>query len=214
MPAERVSSSSPWHVTVIVHIDSQDVAATASARGALEVLLEEMTLLSGGVKPMFRVTIIDGTRTPEVTVAAKSDIEAFELFGASPEPHGDAPSTLKHLLQTATDILQDNPGREQDFTPYVVVLAASCASDDGALAVAEQLKTLDIEAGKPRIVVFDFGGRENPALREIASRQDLYVCLDGPDPIANIFPIVGSAVMAGPAGAAEIDQLVARLSTI
>ena len=211
MPAERVSSASPWHVVMVLHVDGETVAA-ARARTALSVLVEEMTLLSGGVKPMFRVTFIDGTLNPQIALAARSDIEASD-FAWPPRP-GTPPAPLAALLRSAEEVLTDNPGRIGDFIPYVVVLCGSTEVDEAALASAERLKALKISAGEPRLVVFDFTGAENTELRKIASRAELYVGLEHPEPVASIFPIVGSAVLAGPTGAAEVDSLVERLRTI
>jgi hypothetical protein len=196
---------------MVLHVDGDTEAATR-ARTALTVLVEEMTLLSGGVKPMFRVTFIDSTLNPQIVLAARSDTEAAD-FAWPPRPD-TTPAPLASLLRSAEDVLADNPGRAGDFTPYVVVLSGSDDVDADALDAAKRLKKLDIAAGEPRLVVFDFTSNEHSQMRDIASRPELYVRLEHPEPVASIFPIVGSAVIAGPTGAAEVDALVERLKTI
>lgn len=211
MPASRVTTSSPWHLTLVVHAPP-DQNGAQKVRDALEILVEEMTLLSGGVKPLFKVTVIDGGRDPHVAAEAASDVEASDIICSQP-PSGAEQIKLSALLASAHDVLSAHPGREDDFTPYVLVLTAGADCDANAIAAAERLKSLALHAGTPRLVVFDFSNPPTDSLRRLASRDDLYVALAQPEPVVLIFPPTGSAV-ANVSGEAEVDQLVSRLSLL
>jgi hypothetical protein len=204
MPASRVTSASPWHAVLVGFAQPGDRESAAAVHSALEFMIEEMTLISGGGKPLFHVSVISGCRQPQIIATAARDIEAADLLAASkPARRAKTPVKLSRLLEMAKSILEENPGRHQDHTPWVIVMSAGAADEDHAITAADALKTMDIAAGAPRIAVFDLSRTQSPALPAIASNAALYRTGASPESVAVALP---GLVNIGGSARADMDM--------
>lgn len=189
MPASRVTSASPWHVVLVGNAQPDKRESMAPVSEALDFMIEEMSLISGGGKPLFRVSIVDGSRQPQIVAEAARDVEAAELLAAAkPARKTRKPPQLADLLNTARSILETHQGNRTDHTPWVIVMSNNASGDQRAEAAAEALKTLNISAGAPRVAVFDFQTVASPMLQAIVSDATLYRQIASPDAVAVALP--------------------------
>ncbi len=189
MPASRVTSASPWHVVLVGNAQPGKRESMGTVTDALEFMIEEMSLISGGGKPLFRVSIVDGCRQPQIVAAATRDVEAAELLSSAKLARKTRKlPQLADLLDTARSILETHQGNRTDHTPWVIVMSNNPSGDQRAEAAAEALKSLNISAGAPRIAVFDFQVPASPMLQTIVSDATLYRQIASPDAVAIALP--------------------------
>lgn len=209
MPASRVTSASPWHVVLVGNAQPGKRETIRPVTDALEFMIEEMSLISGGGKPLFRVSIVDGSRQPQIVAEATRDVEAAELLAAAkPARKTRKLPQLADLLNTARSILETHQGNRSDHTPWVIVMSNNASSDRRAEAAADALKTLNISAGAPRIMVFDFQTTVNSTLQAITSDATLYRPIASPGEVAVALPTL---VNIGGSARADTD-LAAKIS--
>lgn len=205
MPANRVTSASPWHIVLAVHVNRKDKTGASLVRTALDFLLEEMMLFSQGGRPLFRVSAIDGALAQPVVAAATNDVEAAALISAVAKTRRKlkADNTISSTLDSARKVLLESPGRPSDYTPFVVLMTAGPAWDKNSATAAENLKTCSLAAGCPQLVVFDFSPMPNDQLAAIASAPNLYRHLKQPADVAVILPTLAPI---GGSARADISQ--------
>jgi uncharacterized protein YegL len=206
MPAERVTSFSPWHIIFVID-DSSSMKGPGAAgvNESMDVMIEELKLLSQGVKPYFRISVVKfGSRSEVIAeVASEQNIHRDSVTKFD----GTSGSTdIAAGLRDVKLILNRNPGEVSHFVPFVFLLSDGEPDDaDAAKAVAAEIKQMAPPAGRPRIVTIGVGSKpDDDFLMEIATRPELYKKLDDPKELSKLFPAIGTiASSSGGAEAAE-----------
>lgn len=212
MPADRVRSTSPWHlVFVLDDSGSMEGEGAAQLREAVRTLVEELKLTSAGLKPYFKVSLIRFGSSPETLYEAASeqtvDPSVIDTFDAS-----SGTTNVAAAFDEAHRILSRNPGKETDFTPYVFFFSDGMPDDAAAaLAAAERVKTLQIAAGMPRVVSIGLGEVDDDFMSRIASKKELYKHLHNASELTRLLPQIGTVLSTVSGGSAAVDQAVANI---
>lgn len=206
MPAERVTSKSPWHVVFVLD-DSGSMSGQPAIdlNEAMETMIEEMRLLSQGMKPYFKVSVVSFGSDSRILAKAQSegqvDLNVVAKFS------GNSGSTnAAAALSDAYNILAANGGEDSDFDPFVFFLSDGAPDNDQlALDAGQRIKTLSIPAGTPRIVTIGLGSPNDSFMGALASNPELYKRLQKSSEIKNLLPAVGTiaGTKAGADGVAE-----------
>lgn len=210
MPAERVTSATPWHVILVLD-DSGSMAGepARSLNAAVDGMFANMQAFSQGKKPYYRLTVVSFGSHPKVLAEAVSeqdiDIAAMTQFSGS-----SGSTDTAAALNKAIDVLRRNGGQPTDFTPYVFLMSDGVPDDDAAaVRAAETLKALEIPAGRPRLISIGTQEADEAFMKKIASSPELYVFCD-PETLKRLFPEIGTQVggLSG-GGTAAMDQVIA-----
>jgi uncharacterized protein YegL len=211
MPADRVTSKSPWHLVMILD-DSGSMSGPPadSLNKAVEAMVEEMRVTSNGMKPYFKLSIISfGTAPTSITTASSEqtiDLTKVTNF------QGDSGSTdAAAALQMATRLLQANPNVESDFTPFVFFLSDGAPDDEAAaLSAGSQLKSLQLQAGSPRLVTIGIGAPNDAFMAKLASSPELYRRLADHRDVVRFFPQIGT-VAGSQVGVQAVESAIMNL---
>jgi uncharacterized protein YegL len=213
MPAERITSNSPWHLVLVLD-DSQSMAqsgASSHLNQALDTLLEEMKLLSQGLKPYFKVSVIAFGSSTELIAEAESE-QTINKGKITSFAGTRGTTDMAGALRKAAEVLKRNPGKPTDFTPFIYLLTdGQPDNESAALAAAQEIHDLDIPAGKPHLCAIGLGNQvKMDFLERVASNSELARPLSNPGDIAKALPPVGTIVSSG-GGAAVADQAIIDL---
>ena len=211
MPADRVWSNSPWHVVLVLD-DSTSMQGppVKTVNEAVAAMIDEMKIISGGLKPYFRVSVIKFGSAPHTLAECKSE-QQIDVQSATTLNAGSGSTDAAMALQSAAQILTRNPGKESDFTPYVFFLSDGAPdSESAALRAGDRLKTLNVAAGTPRIVTIGIGDANDNFMRKLASTPELYKKLDNINDLARFFPAIGTFVSSA-AGTTGVDEAIMNL---
>jgi uncharacterized protein YegL len=180
----------------------------AKLNESLDMMIDEMKLMSQGTKPYFRLSIIVFGSGIECIAEAKSEqlVDKEKITSFS----GRSGSTnMAAALREAATILQRNPGKPTDFDPYIFLLTDGHPDDPNAtLDAAEGLRRLEVAAGKPRLIAVGLGeGVNMPFLEQIASVSELAKHLNKPEDLVRFFPVIGTVVSSA-GGTSAVDQAI------
>lgn len=211
MPAERVTSKTPWHVVFVLD-DSASMSGQPAndLNQAMETMIEEMRLLSQGMKPYFKVSVVSFGNDSHILAKMKSegdiDLSTVAKFSGS-----SGSTNAAAALSDAYNILAANGGESSDFDPFVFFLSDG-APDNAQLALdaGQRIKTLSIPAGTPRIVTIGLGSPNDSFMEALASNPELYKKLDRSSEIKNLLPAVGT-IAGTKAGADGVVEAIMQL---
>jgi len=212
MPAERVRSQSPWHLVLVLDDSkSMEGAPAEHVNNAVQMLISELKVLSGGSKPYFKLSVIQFGSRPNVLVEAVNEqgVDARQLSSLDGSSGGtDAAAALRETY----GLLSRHPGVATDFTPFVFFLSDGAPDDSiAALEAGRMLKALDIPAGMPRIITIGFGDANDAFMSQLASSPELYKRLKSPQDIGKFLPAIGTRITPRIAtGAAAIEKAIAN----
>ena len=211
MPADRVTSNSPWHIILVLD-DSGSMQGdpVRYVNESVTAMVDEMKIISGGLKPYFKISIISFGSRPDVVCEATSE-QAINLSKAA-SLQGDSGTTdAAAALNEALSVLQRYPGQPTDFTPYVFFLSDGEPDDEAsALAAGDKLKNLSLSAGTPRVVTIGFGDVKDDFMRKLATNPELYKKLPQPKDITKLFPVIGTIAQSA-TGTDSVDQAIMNL---
>lgn len=213
MPAERVTSLSPWHVILV--LDDSDGArgqVSADLNEVVREILAEMDVASKGLKPYFRVSAI--AYGSEATVLEEcKDVREIDEDRIASISGGEGAPCLARALQVAKEILERAPGAGSDFRPYVFVLTAGQLEEDhaGILRSASALKRVRIAAGAPKVAVISLGDTDEKIMGAVASRPELSRRMHDLDSFLGLFPPIGTVAGYSQDGEQEIDDIIMNL---
>jgi uncharacterized protein YegL len=211
MPADRVTGKTPWHVTLVLD-DSLSMAGgpAADVGKAVEAMIVEMRLISSGMKPYFRVSVVRFGSQPEVLCEAKSE-QDIDLDRITTMAGNSGSTNATAALNETVRILRDHPGEPTDFNPYVFFLSDGEPDDAAtALQAAQTLKTLALAAGSPRLVTIGFGAVNDGFMGSLASNRELYKKLPDHKEIVRLFPQIGT-IAQSQVGVAGVDTAIMNL---
>ncbi len=215
MPADRITSLSPWHLTLI--LDDSDAMAgepVATINEAVRAMIDEMRLISGGHKPYFRVTLIRFGSTAEILCEAESE-HRIDLDQVTSLRGDSGRRNCAEALRLAHEVLERNPGAPTDFQPFVFFFcgglpdAAAGAGDARAeaLETAQRLRELWLPSGRLTIIVLGLGARaEEDFLSRLASERGdrrYYRKLESAREIYDFLPDIGTVASGETADAAD-----------
>jgi len=209
MPANRVTSASPWHIVLVLD-DSGSMAGQEAMdlNQAVSGMISELQILSQGKKPYFRLSVIAFGSRPKTLIECQSEqqinVTAVTSF------NGDSGSTdMAAALAAVTDLLRRNPGQATDFTPYVFLMSDG-APDDAASTeeAARQLKQINIPAGSPRLITVGFGAADDAFMRQLASQSELYIKCRSSHDLTNLFPQIGTTIGTVSGGVQAMDDAI------
>src|SRR5947209_8035764 len=129
MPASRVTSTSPWHIVLVLDDSvSMEGNPAEEVNKAVAAMIDELKLMSMGMKPYFKLSVITFGSRPDVVCEAVSEQSVDMSKAASLK--GDSGSTdAEAALEEAYRLLQKNPGVATDFTPYIFFLSDGAPDD-------------------------------------------------------------------------------------
>jgi uncharacterized protein YegL len=220
MPAERITSFSPWH-TVLVLDDSGSMEGRKieALNDAIRAMVDEMKLWSGGgKKPYFRVSVISFGSTAKILSEAVG--EGGVDIGRVTSLRADSGTTnAAEALAKAIEVLERNPGQTTHFEPFVFFFSDGFPDHrQRALDQGARLKALSLESGRPRLVTIGIGDADDEFMKELAtSRQGeaRYRRLRDADDIRYFFPTIGTVAASMAADRrSSADQLEEAIITI
>lgn len=213
MPADRVKSLSPWHIILVLD-DSGSMSGEPAdfLNRSLRAMVDEMKILSQGVKPYFKISVISFGSNATVLVegATEQDIDLDQMCQFSGDSGG---TNITDALRLAGDVLKRVPSKPTDFTPYVFVLTDGHDHNPSASqAMATQLKNSEVPAGQPRLVTIGIGDGTHDVeyLRNVATDPELYVAIKEPQQIIKMFPAIGTIAQTA-TGADAVDKAIANI---
>jgi len=180
MPAERVTSYSPWHVVLILD-DSNSMKGEPIeiVNTVVRGMIEEMVLLSGGMKPYFRLSIVKFGTTAELLCEFVSERDVDLAKVAALEGKSGATNAAA-ALDIAREVLERHPGKDTDFEPFVFFFSdgapfdgtSDTASRTAAIRAGERLKQLKLRSGAVRLITVGFGKVDHAFMGDLASKKD------------------------------------------
>jgi uncharacterized protein YegL len=193
MPAERVTSKSPWHVIFVID-DSGSMSGQPAmdVNEAMETMIEEMRLLSQGMKAYFKVSVVSFGSDSTVLATAQNE-KQIDLTSVAKFAGNSGSTNAAAALSEAYNILVSNGGTPTDFDPFVFFLSDG-APDSAQLALDAglRIKALSIPAGTPRLITVGFGSPVDAFMSSLATRPELYKKLQKSSDIKNLLPAVGT----------------------
>jgi uncharacterized protein YegL len=212
MPANRVTSLSPWHVVLVLD-DSGSMAGQPAndLNDGLKAMIAEFEVIAKGTKPYFKVSIVSfGSTAREILVAQGErdvDVQSLATFA------GNSGSTnAADGLRAACSILKRNPGQASDFRPYVFFFSDGAPdSEQDALEAASELKALQIAAGTPTVVSIGLGSVNDKFMKAVATNPELYLHLQNSNQLVKLFPQIGTIAGTKTGGEAQINQAIINL---
>src|ERR1700682_5058756 len=109
MPADRITSASPWHVGLVVDDSGSMSGAPAShVNDGLRAMVSEMEVIAKGTKPYFKISIVAFGSSADVVEQAKSerDIDINKIATFSGSRGG---TRCSEGFRLAADVLKQNP---------------------------------------------------------------------------------------------------------
>lgn len=212
MPANRVTSETPWHVVLVLD-DSGSMSGkpAADVNDGLRSMLAEMEVVAKGSKPYFKVSIVSFGSNAQVIEEFKGerDIDATKIAVFN----GSSGSTAADRgIRAATDILKRNPGKSSDFRPYVFFFSDGNPDDESAaLAAAKDLKSLNIAAGTPTVIALGLGSVNEQFMKSIATNQEFFVHLTDSSQLAKLFPLIGTVAGSRASGEQAINNTIINI---
>lgn len=220
MPAERITSFSPWHAVLVLD-DSGSMQGwkIESVNDSIRALIDEMKLWSGGgKKPYFRVSVICFGSSAEILCEAvgEGEIDIARVTSL----RGDSGTTnAVEALTRAIEVLERNPGQTTDFEPFVFFFSdgrpdhRQSALDEGA-----RLKALRLASGEPRLVTIGIGDADDGFMKGLATARHgeaRYRRLGDADDIKYFFPTIGTVAASMAADRrSSAEQLEEAIMTI
>ncbi|MDX6406860.1 MAG: molecular chaperone DnaK [Blastocatellia bacterium] len=211
MPASRVNSMSPWHIVLVLDDSGSMIGSPADeVNNAVTAMIDELKLMTSGMKPYFKLSVITFGTRPELVCEAVSE-QAVDMNKAA-SLKGDSGSTnAEAALEEAYQLLRKNPGAATDFTPYIFFLSDGAPDDvDAALAAGDKLKKMSIAAGTPKLVTIGFGPVNDDFMQKLASNTEMYKKLQDYRQIVKIFPAIGTIAQTA-TGTEGMDQAIMNL---
>lgn len=213
MPADRVTSLSPWHVVLLLD-DSDAIFGTTAAElnSVVREILAEMDVASKGLKPYFRLSIIAYGETATVLEEYK-DAREIDQDRVATLSGGAGSPNLANAIAAAKDLLARYPGKPTDFRPYVFAFSAGGRDKPNpqALRAATDLKRLRIQAGSPKVVMIALGNADHKALAPLASTPSLSRRPKDLDSLQRLFPPIGTVAGLSRNGEQKIDDIIMNL---
>jgi Uncharacterized protein encoded in toxicity protection region of plasmid R478, contains von Willebrand factor (vWF) domain len=185
-------------------------APIKAVNDAVTAMVDEMRIISGGMKPYFRLSIVKFGSTP-LTISEALSEQAIDVPKVA-SLEGDSGTTdAAAALSCALSLLKKNGGKDTDFNPYVFFFSDG-APDDAAAALkaGSALKSLTIPAGSPRLVTIGVGAVQDDFMRELASTPELYKRLTNIKDIIRLFPTIGT-IAASATGVASVDEAIMNI---
>lgn len=202
MPADKVTSASPWHVVLIIDDSgsmggdpNKSAASPASQVNAgLRSMIAEMEVFAKGTKPYFKISIVAFGDNADILAEAKGereiDVNQIANFSGS-----RGLTKCSEAFERASEILKRNPGVATDFRPYVFFFSDGRPNADDeqlALQAAADLKRLNIAAGQPTIWALGFGDIDPAFMKQVASGVEYFKELPDAAALTKMFPIIGT----------------------
>lgn len=211
MPASRVTSNSPWHIVLVLDDSGSMWGPPADeVNNAVTAMIDELKLMSSGMKPYFKLSVITFGTRPEVVCEAVSE-QAVDMNKAAALKGESGSTDAEGALVEVHNLLQRNPGASTDFNPYIFFLSDGAPDDvNAALSAAEKLKKMSIAAGTPKLVTIGFGAANDDFMRKLASNSEMYKKLQDYRQIVKIFPAIGTIAQTA-TGTEGMDQAIMNL---
>ncbi len=211
MPAARVQSTSPWHIVLVLDDSgSMEGKPIKTVNQAVTAMIDEMRIISGGMKPYFRVSIVKFGSTAETLAEAQNE-QAINISAVTSLTGDSGTTDTAAALNQALSVLKKNGGKDTDFTPYVFFLSDGAPDDEAsALKAGDALKNLSIPAGAPRLVTIGIADARDDFMRQLASTPELYKRLNDVRDIVRLFPTIGTIAQTA-TGAAGVDDAIMNL---
>lgn len=196
MPAERITSFSPWHLVLVLD-DSGSMAGTKieMLNDAMRKLVDEMRLFSGGKRSYFRISLVPFGSAAKILAEARNERE-IDVHSIT-SMRGDSGTTnAAEALTRAHDVLLRNPGEPEHFDPFVFFFSDGHPDDRGrALEAGRRIKVLRLPCGQPRLVTIGIGDVDDQFMRDLAtsnSGEAHYRKLHDVRDISHFFPLIGT----------------------
>jgi uncharacterized protein YegL len=194
MPAQRVTSNSPWHIILVLD-DSGSMSGQPAqdVNAAVTAMIEEFNILSMGSKPYFRISIVSFGSSAQVLCEYQSE-QQVNVSQVAAFAGNSGSTDAAAALEATYNLLMRNPGNPTDFVPYVFFMSDGAPDDEGgALAASAKLKSMSIPAGTPRVVTIGLGSSVNDNfMRQLATNTELYKHLQNSKEITKFFPAIGT----------------------
>jgi uncharacterized protein YegL len=200
MPADRITSNSPWHVVLVIDDsgsmsdDKNGPSPASQVNEGLKSMVAEMEVIAKGTKPYFKISIIafgdDADLISEATGERDIDINSIAIFSGS-----RGLTKCSEAFIRAAEVLKRNPGKDTDFRPYVFFFSDGCPNADDvqlALDAAADLKRVSIPAGAPTIVALGYGAIDHKFMAQVASNRELFKELPDAAALVKFFPAIGT----------------------
>lgn len=196
MPANRVTSRSPWHIVLVLDDSfSMQGPKIAMLNEAIRRMIAEMTEISGGMKPYFRLSIIRFGDDAEVLSEAENEQEIDLTLVTS--LRGDSGLTnATAALEEAYALLERTPARVTEFEPFLFFFSDGQPNDKvSALEVGDRLKAMNLASGRLHLITVGFGDVDEEFMRHLGACDDgssRFCKLTDERHILEFFPKIGT----------------------
>lgn len=208
MPANRVTSKSPWHIVLVLDDSGSMMGKPASdVNEAIGELIDTLVTTSMGQKPYFKVSVISfgsnfSTLAEAVPETDLDENKVARFKGAS------GSTNIASALDEVARVLKANPGQANDFEPFIFVLSDGYPDDrPSALAAADRVKGLSLPSGTPRLITLGFGNVDHDFMQKVATNSELYKQLDESSDIVRLLPTIGTMGSSG-GGAEKVEESI------
>lgn len=210
MPADRITSETPWHVMLIIDDSGSMSGESDKVNEALQAMIAEMEVIAKGTKPYFKISIISFGSSAKVIAEAKSerdiDVNKIAVFDGS-----SGSTNVAEAFRAAADTLRSHPGRPTDFRPYVFFFSDGKPDDPAAaLKAATALKELDVAAGQPLVWALGYGGIDPDFMKKVSSDPEFFKELPDPSKLISMFPAIGT-IAGAKTGESAINSAIMNL---
>lgn len=196
MPAPRVTSANQFHnVFAIDDSGSMSGIPAAAVNEAIANTVEQYRGISGEEKQYFRISILKYGSGSNIVAENESEKDIDEDSICTFQ--GNSGSTnMASALELAKTVLENNPGKKEDFVSWVFLLTDGYADDSTlTMQTADILKSIELPEGKPKLWTIGIGDDINADfLRSLASSPECFTHLKDPQEIIQKLPEIGTIV--------------------
>lgn len=199
MPADRISSYSPWHLVLVLDDSgSMQGRKIEMLNEAMRRMVDEMQTLSQGLKPYFRISIICFGDEAEIVSEAESEMD-IDVTRVSSMAGRSGTTNATAALDLAYQVLQRNPGESHHFDPFLFFFSDGNPDDrSSALLAGERLKSLSLPCGNLRLITIGIGSSNNEFMRQLATQREgvaRYRRLESDRDVLDFFPDIGTVAV-------------------
>jgi uncharacterized protein YegL len=208
---KRIQTSSPMHMVLIADDSgSMEGEPAAAVTQGIQNWILELQSQTRGKKAWFRFTLIAFGTTAEILGEEACNIN--DVDPTSLKLQGTMNTTnMAAALDLAREVIARDGAKAKDCPPFVFVYTDGKVDDPEATIIsANDLKSMFIPCGKPRLVTLGFGDADEAFLRQLATSPEFFKGVKDAKALARLLPAMGTPTQMKGSGTVEaFEQQIA-----